>query len=173
MLDTHESKAFAVADHQIAHVYVQGLPLAEVRDALESLPGVDRLADPGDLELDHPRSGELVAVAEPDAWFAYPYWLDDDRAPDFARCVDIHRKPGFDPCELFSTSNVRPLLRLAQKTLGFRYRMDVVPLDPGLVGGSHGLRPAPDDGPVILGPGDVPDDMRGFKDYARARLAGS
>jgi hypothetical protein len=137
---------------------------------MESLPGVDRLVPPAELELDHPRSGELVAVADPDAWFAYPYWLDDARAPDFARCVDIHRKPGFDPCELFSTSNVRPALRLLQKTLGFRYLMDVVPLDPGLVGGSHGLRPSPDDGPLIIGPGDVPDDMRGFKAYARGRL---
>ncbi|MGH0037543.1 MAG: alkaline phosphatase family protein [Myxococcota bacterium] len=170
MLDTFASKAFAVADHQIAHVYVDGLPLDRVRDALEALPGVDRAVHPGELELDHPRSGELVAVAEPDAWFAYPYWLDDDRAPDFARCVDIHRKPGFDPCELFGTSTVRPLLRLGQKALGFRYLMDVVPLDPGLVGGSHGLRPAPDDGPVILGPGELPDDMRGFKAYVRGRL---
>lgn len=171
MLDTHESQAFAVADHQLAHVYVNGVSSDAVRERLEALPGVARLAAPRELELDHPRAGELVALAEPDAWFAYPYWLDDARAPDFARCVDIHRKPGFDPCELFSTSNVRPALRLAQKALGFRYLMDVVPLDPSLVGGSHGLRPAPEHGPVILGPEDPPDDMKGFKAYARRLLA--
>jgi len=170
MLDTHESRAFAVADHQVAHVYVNGAPERGVREVLEALPGVARLAEPRELELDHPRAGEWVALADPDAWFAYPYWLDDARAPDFARCVDIHRKPGYDPCELFSTSNVRPALRLAQKALGFRYLMDVVPLDPSLVHGSHGLRPAPAEGPVILGPGDPPDDMKGFKAYARRLL---
>jgi predicted AlkP superfamily pyrophosphatase or phosphodiesterase len=156
MLDTHGSRAFAVCDHQLAHVYLNGVEKSEVRAALEELPGLSRLAEPRELELDHPRAGELVALAESDAWFAYPYWLDDARAPDFARCVDIHRKPGFDPCELFSTSRLRPLLRLAQKQLGFRYLMDVVPLDPSLVRGSHGLRPAPAHGPVIVGPGEPP-----------------
>jgi predicted AlkP superfamily pyrophosphatase or phosphodiesterase len=171
MLDTHDSRAFAVCDHQLAHVYLNGIEKRAVRELLEALPGVDRLVEPGELELDHPRSGELVALAEPDAWFAYPYWLDDARAPDFARCVDIHRKPGFDPCELFATSRVRPVLRLAQKALGFRYLMDVVPLDNSLVGGSHGLRPAPQHGPLILGPGEPPADMRGVKGYVRRLLA--
>lgn len=170
MLDTFESKAFAVADHQLAHVYVRGVPAGEVRRVLEDLEGVARVAEPRELELDHPRSGELVALAEPDAWFAYPYWLDDARAPDFAPTVDIHRKPGYDPCELFMTSKARALLRLAQKKLGFRYRMDVVPLDASLVRGSHGLRPAPEDGPLVLGPGEPPEDMRGFKEYVRRLL---
>jgi hypothetical protein len=172
MLDTHASRAFAVCDHQLAHMYLNGIEKKEVRALCEALPGVDRLVEPAELELDHPRAGELVALAEPDAWFAYPYWLDDARAPDFARCVDIHRKPGFDPCELFATSQLRAALRLAQKMLGFRYLMDVVPLDPSLVGGSHGLRPAPPHGPVILGPGEPPGDMRGVKDYVRRLLAG-
>lgn len=170
MLDTFESKAFAVADHQLAHLYVRGVPPSEVRAAVEKLEGVARVADPGELELDHPRAGELVALAEPDAWFAYPYWLDDARAPDFAPTVDIHRKPGYDPCELFITSKARALLRLVQKKLGFRYRMDVVPLDASLVRGSHGLRPAPEDGPLVLGPGEPPEDMRGFKQYVRRLL---
>jgi len=171
MLDTHASRAFAVCDHQLAHVYLNGIEKRAVRELLEPLPGVDRLVEPGELELDHPRSGELVALAQPDAWFAYPYWLDDARAPDFARCVDIHRKPGFDPCELFATSRVRPILRLAQKALGFRYLMDVVPLDNSLVGGSHGLRPPPQQGPLIIGPGEPPADMRGVKSYVRRLLA--
>ncbi len=169
MLDTFESKAFAVADHQVAHLYIRGLPPAEVRAAVERLDGVDRVCGPAELELDHPRSGELVALARPDAWFAYPYWLDDARAPDFARTVDIHRKPGYDPCELFMTSPARAAFRLLQKKLGFRYRFDVVPLDATLVKGSHGLRPAAGQGPVIVGE-DPPEDMKGFKAYIRRLL---
>jgi hypothetical protein len=126
---------------------------------------------PRELELDHPRAGEWVALAAPDAWFAYPYWLDDRRAPDFARTVDIHRKPGFDPCELFATSRLRAAARLLQKRLGFRYRMDVVPLEPERVRGSHGLRPEPEAGPVIIGP-NPPGDMTGFKAWAERLLAG-
>jgi predicted AlkP superfamily pyrophosphatase or phosphodiesterase len=171
MIDTFESKAFAVADHQIAHLYIQGLPPGEVRALVEKLDGVDRVVEPTELELDHPRSGELVALAKPDAWFAYPYWMDDARAPDFARTVDIHRKPGYDPCELFMVSPGRAALRLLQKKLGFRYRFDVVSLDATLVKGSHGLRPPAEEGPVIIGD-DPPDDMKGFKDYVR-RLLGT
>jgi predicted AlkP superfamily pyrophosphatase or phosphodiesterase len=170
MLDTFESKAFAVADHQLAHLYIQGVPPADVRAVVEKIEGVDRAVPPGDLGLDHPRSGELVALAKPDAWFAYPYWNDDARAPDFARTVDIHRKPGYDPCELFMTSPARAAMRLLQKKLGFRYRLDVVPLDASLVKGSHGLRPEAEEGPVIIGE-DPPGDMEGFKDYARRMLA--
>lgn len=170
MLDTHASRAFAVCDHQIAHIYVNGIEKCEVRDFIEGLEGVDRLVEPAEIDLDHPRSGELVALADPDAWFAYAYWLDDARAPDFARTVDIHRKPGFDPCELFATSQARAALRLVQKTLGFRYRMDVVPLDNALVRGSHGLRPPPQHGPVVVGPDEPPGDMRSFKEYVRRLL---
>ena len=88
-----------------------------------------------ELGLDHPRSGELVVLSEPDSWFAYPYWLDDRLAPDFARTVDIHRKPGYDPCELFFDPQLlwpkgRAIRRLIQKKLGFRTLFDVVPLDP-------------------------------------------
>ncbi len=169
MLETFESKAFAVVDHQVAHLYVRGLPLDEVRKAVEKLDGVDRVVDPKDVELDHPRSGELIVLAKPDAWFAYPYWLEETRAPDFARTVDIHRKPGYDPCELFLTSAPKAAARLLQKKLGFRYRMDVIPLDASLVKGSHGLRPAPEQGPAIIGD-NPPDDMKGFKAYVRKLL---
>lgn len=172
MLSTFDSKAFAVVDHQLAHVYVRGVPPEEVKARLESLDGVDRVVAPAELELDHPRSGEWIALAKPDAWFAYPYWLDDERAPDFARTVDIHRKPGYDPCELFLTSKALAMFRLVQKKLGFRTLMDVIPLDPSLVKGSHGLRPAPEDGPVILGE-DAPDDMKEFKGYIRGLLSRS
>ena len=165
MLDTFESKAFAVVDHQLAHLYVRDTPPERVKEVVAAIDGVDRVVEPREVELDHPRAGDLIALARPDSWFAYPYWLDDDRAPDFARTVDIHRKPGFDPVELFMGSTPKAMVRLAQKKLGFRYRMDVIPLDPSKVKGSHGLRPAPEEGPLVLGPDDPPDEMKGFKDY--------
>ncbi|QEF96372.1 Type I phosphodiesterase / nucleotide pyrophosphatase [Stieleria maiorica] len=171
-----ESKAFAVADHQLAHVYVNDPgSVAAVRRELESAPGIDGVFEPGELELDHPRSGELIALADRDAWFTYYYWNDDALAPDFARTVDIHRKPGYDPCELFMTSKARMAGRLLQKKLGMRYKMDVIPLDATLVRGSHGLHPDPIDGPIVIGPSDkhpLPADMRGFADYVRSLLRG-
>ncbi len=168
MLMPGESDAFAVADHQLAHVYVRNPTLIdEVAKALQSVPGVARVSRPAELELDHPRSGELVVLSESDAWFTYYYWLDDARAPDFARTVDIHRKPGYDPCELLMTSKMRALSRLAQKKLGLRYKMDVIPLDATLVRGSHGLHPEPEKGPVIVGPGELPDAMQDFKSYVQ------
>ncbi len=170
MLLPLDSRAFAVADHQLAHVYINDASCtSEVRRIVEGLEGVAQVVHPAELELDHPRSGELIALAEPDAWFVYYYWLDDRRAPDFARTVDIHRKPGYDPCELFSTSNLRAAFRLAQKKMGLRYRMDVIPLDPNLVHGSHGLRPAPEMGPLVIGP-DPPASMVEFKSYVERLL---
>ena len=147
LLDAGASKVFAVADHQIAHIYVNDLTLVDaVKTMVEQVPGVAMVLDKeGQVAygIEHPRSGELVAVADPDAWFTYYYWLDDDKAPDFARTVDIHRKPGYDPVELFTNPDFKiPLLqvgrRLIKKKLGFRYLMDVIPLDATLVKGSHG-----------------------------------
>ncbi|MFJ3234037.1 nucleotide pyrophosphatase/phosphodiesterase family protein [Streptomyces sp. NPDC086787] len=159
-LDPMASRAFAVADHQIAHVYVRRPEdLAATRAALDGLPGIERLLDDDGKKkngLDHPRSGELVAVAEPNAWFTYYYWLDDAHAPDFAPLVDIHRKPGYDPAELFMDPldphvKVKAATALARKKLGLRYRMAVVPLDPSPVRGSHGRLPLSDDeGPLII-----------------------
>jgi len=160
VLDPFASRAFAVSDHQVAHVYVRDardLPRARAR--LERLEGVGQVLDEAGKRahgLAHPRAGELVCVARSGAWFTYPYWLDDARAPDFARTVDIHRKPGYDPCELFLDPalrfpKLRIALRLAQKALGMRTLMDVIPLDATLVRGSHGRLPDdPRDGPVFL-----------------------
>ena len=167
-----ESDAFAVVDHQLAHLYIRNRKMIpRVQSLVESLPGVDQVVPPEHLELDHPRSGELIALAKPNAWFTYYYWLDDRAAPDFAPTVDIHRKPGYDPCELFATSKLRAIARVAQKKLGFRYRMDVIPLDARLVRGSHGLAAArPEAGPLIIGPGELPTDMRGLKPYVHRLL---
>ncbi len=149
-----------MADHQIAHVYVNDASrLDEVRRVIESTPGVERvLGEHGKREvgLDHPRSGELVAIASPGAWFTYYYWLDDARAPDFATTVDIHRKPGYDPAELFIDPSL-PLPKvkigtmLLRKKLGFRTLLKVIPTDATLVRGSHGRGPASDeDAPVLM-----------------------
>jgi predicted AlkP superfamily pyrophosphatase or phosphodiesterase len=170
MLIPGESTAFAVADHQLAHIYVRDQSrIEEVRKMLQAVEGVARVVTPDELELDHPRSGELIALAEPDSWFTYYYWIDNSVAPDFARTVDIHRKPGYDPCELFITSPFRAIRKVIRKKLGFRYSMDVIPLDAGLVRGSHGLRPeSPNDGPLIIGSGALPDDMRELGEYVRS-----
>jgi predicted AlkP superfamily pyrophosphatase or phosphodiesterase len=167
-LDTFTSRAFAVCDHQLAHVYVAGdADRSRVRETLAGLKGVARVLDGeerGAIGLRHERSGELIALADADAWFAYPFWLDDREAPDYARTVDIHRKPGFDPCELFFDPRLlwpkgRAMRRLLQKKLGFRTLFDVVPLDPNLVRGSHGLAAVdPLDRPLLIGEGAAPTD---------------
>jgi predicted AlkP superfamily pyrophosphatase or phosphodiesterase len=170
MLMAGDSKAFAVVDHQVAHVYVRDpADRIAVRNIVESLEGVCNVVLPEDIGLGHPRSGSWVALAEPHAWFHYYYWFDDNKAPDFARTVDIHRKPGYDPVELFMTSKLKAIARVAQKKLGFRYRMDVIPLDPTLVKGSHGLINPPDKGPLIIGP-NAPDTMLEFRSYVRGLL---
>ena len=170
MLIPGDCKAFAVADHQIAHVYVNDPSISQnVRELLSKQPGIHAVVHPEELRLKHPRSGDWIAIAEPDAWFTYYYWLEDNLAPDFARTVDIHRKPGYDPCELFITSKVRALRRVAQKKLGFRMKMDVIPLDPSLVGGSHGLVNSLEHNPVVIGP-DAPEDILEFKSYVRGLL---
>lgn len=159
-LDPWASRAFAVADHQLAHIYVNDpRDVSRVTSLVGALEGVDVVLDADGKKqhgLDHPRSGELVAVADSSAWFTYYYWLDDARAPDFARGVEIHRKPGYDPAELFMDPNdrfvkARAGLTLARKFSGLRYAMKVVPLDPSPVRGSHGRSSSdPQDGPVLL-----------------------
>ena len=158
--DPGASAAFAVADHQVAHVHVHDpRRIAEVKAIVAAVPGVEAVLDRQEQRgfgLDHERSGELVAIAARDAWFTYYYWLDDVRAPDYARTVDIHRKPGYDPVELF----LDPALRLpqfqvawtlARKAMGFRYLMRVIPLDATLVRGSHGRLPdSPADGALLM-----------------------
>ncbi|MCA8974893.1 MAG: alkaline phosphatase family protein [Planctomycetes bacterium] len=160
LLDCGASRAFVVADHQCAHVYIRdSADQARVRALLQATDGVARVLDRAqqrELGIDHDRSGELVCIAEPGCWFAYHYWLDEARRPDFAPTVDIHRKPGYDPAELFVDPAIRfPRLKvaktLAKKMLGFRYLMDVIPTDPSQVMGSHGRLFEDDEaGPVLL-----------------------
>jgi predicted AlkP superfamily pyrophosphatase or phosphodiesterase len=178
-LDLYASRAFAVCDHQVAHVYVNDpADVPRVRDVLAPLPGVARVLagdERHDIGLRHDRSGELILLSEPAAWFAYPFWLNDAAAPDYARAVAIHAKPGFDPCELFMDPRLllggwpRIARRLLAKKLGFRMTLDVIPLDPSIVRGSHGLAAANDaDRPLWVGdgprPGDGPVPMTAVRD---------
>jgi hypothetical protein len=148
LLDAGASRVFAVADHQVAHVYVNDASLKnEAQKVLNNTAGIERVLDDRRKgHLSHQRSGDYIAVADAASWFTYYYWLDDQKAADFARTVDIHRKPGYDPAELFLDPGkpgitLRVLGKLARKKLGFRTLMDVIPLDASLVKGSHGRIP--------------------------------
>jgi predicted AlkP superfamily pyrophosphatase or phosphodiesterase len=147
LLDAGASKAFVVADHQIAHVYINDpASYKKVRSIVENTPGVELVLDREGKRkhnMHHSRSGEFVLVADQNSWFTYYYWMDDARAPDFARLVDIHRKPGYDPVEMFMNPadpfvKVKAGFKLLKKKLGFRYLMNVIPLDATLIKGSHG-----------------------------------
>jgi hypothetical protein len=154
-----------VADHQIAHVYVNDPSLKEeVRALLTATPGIAEVREPaecwaGEGGLAAQRAGDFIAVAEPDAWFTYYFWDDDTLAPDYARTIDIHRKPGYDPCELFIDPELNaPKLKIAkfllQKKLGLRGLLEVIPLDASLVCGSHGRDRVPErEQPVVIGAG--------------------
>ena len=160
VLDCGASKAFAVADHQVAHIYLNDPSVEKsVRELIEKQEGVERVLGKSEkiaLGLAHPRAGDLIAVASENAWFTYYYWMEDKVAPDFARTVDIHRKPGYDPVELFvdpaiSLPTAKIAWRLMQKKLGFRMLMDVISLEATLVKGSHGCRSKnPADYPVLI-----------------------
>lgn len=157
LLEPGDSKAFAACSHQTAHVYVADpADLPAVKKLMESTSGVDRVYSSDDLAeigLDHSRSGELFVVAEPDCWFAYPYWLDDKQAPDFAHCVAIHDKPGHDPVEMFlgPGGKAKAMKRFIQMKIGWRVPMDVISLDARLIRGSHGRLPDNEgDSPLLL-----------------------
>ncbi|KAB7731796.1 alkaline phosphatase family protein [Rudanella paleaurantiibacter] len=161
LLDAGASRAFAVSDHQVAHVYVNDQALLpKVRALCEQTPGVELVLDREGQKayhIDHERAGDLVLMADAESWFTYYYWLDDRVAPDFARLVDIHRKPGYDPVEMFMDP-ANPLIKLRagykllRKKLGFRYLMDVIPLDATIIRGSHGrVGTAPEFHPVLIG----------------------
>jgi predicted AlkP superfamily pyrophosphatase or phosphodiesterase len=160
ILDAGASKVFAVADHQVAHIYLNESELEKsVREVLEKTAGVEKILGQAEkiaAGIEHSRAGDLIAVANENAWFTYYYWLDDALAPDFARTVDIHRKPGYDPVELFLDPKIPAVKlkiawRLLQKKLGLRMLMDLIPLDATLVKGSHGRRPADKkDWPVFI-----------------------
>jgi predicted AlkP superfamily pyrophosphatase or phosphodiesterase len=161
LLDAGNSSAFALADHQIAHIYInEQSKFQEIKAKLEEIPGIELVLDKETKKkyhLNHSRSGELVAIADKESWFTYYYWEDDKKAPDFARNVDIHNKPGYDPVEMFLDPNKklimpRIVMKVLKKKLGFRTMMDVIPLDATLVKGSHGrVNVADEDKAIFIG----------------------
>jgi predicted AlkP superfamily pyrophosphatase or phosphodiesterase len=147
LLDVGISDAFAMADHQIAHVYVNNLErLDELKAIFNDCPEIELVLDKKGQEaynLNHKRSGELVLVAKKEHWFTYYFWEDDVKAPDYARMVDIHKKPGYDPVELFTDPEKKFMMgrigwKLLCKKMGFRTLLNVIPLNANLVKGSHG-----------------------------------
>lgn len=160
LLDAGASKAFAVADHQVAHVYLNDDSIrSEVRQLLEQTEGVETVLEGDSLKqsgLEHERSGDLVVVADKDSWFTYYFWQDDSKAPDYARMVDIHKKPGYDPVEMFTDPKDKLVVpkivwKLLKKKVGFRTVMDVIPLKAELVKGSHGRIPeSKSDWPILI-----------------------
>lgn len=178
VLDAGASAVFAMADHQIAHIYINDSSKRdEARKIIASLDGVENIWEGDDLAangLDHPRSGDMIAVSEADRWFSYYYWLDEAKSPDFARTVDIHRKPGYDPVELFMDPDIKypklaAGLKLAKRKLGFRQLMDVISQsETQLVKGSHGrITDDPDFGPLVISSeaGLLPDDHVNAVDF--------
>ncbi len=161
VIDPGNCKAIAIADHQVAHIYINDPSIRdEVKKTLLETEGVEKVIDRADIdnqELNHLRSGDLIAVSDARSWFTYYYWKSDRKAPDFARTVDIHRKPGYDPVELFIDPKIRfPKLKVAikllKKILGLRMLMDLIPLDATLVKGSHGRIPEDKkDFPILIG----------------------
>ena len=154
LMDAGASSAFAVADHQVAHIYIKDKYLLPVIKALfENAAGIAAVLDKAGQaahHIHHERSGDLVLIAASDSWFSYYFWNDDQRAPDYARCVDIHKKPGYDPVEMFMTSKLLAAYKLLKKKLGFRYVMNVIPLNASLVKGSHGSPFVTDDYKPLL-----------------------
>lgn len=160
LLDAGASDAFAVSDHQIAHVYCKNPDdIKRLVGLLESIEGVERVLYGTELKtyhIDHERSGDIVVVADSDSWFTYYFWLDDAKAPDYARMVDIHKKPGYDPVEMLTDPKDKLVMakvvgKLLKKKMGFRTVMDIIPLDASLVRGSHGrLTEDKDDFPILI-----------------------
>jgi predicted AlkP superfamily pyrophosphatase or phosphodiesterase len=158
LLEHGASRAFAVSDQQIAHVYINDpSATAEVKELLEGLDGVEQVLDSEAMQqhgIAHPRAGELLAIANENCWFTYHYWLDESKAPDFAKCVAIHAKPGWDPVELFLSPGLGGKLHLAkrilQSKLGIRAPFDVIADDASLIGGSHGRIPTTDGQRAVL-----------------------
>ena len=163
MLDAGASQAFAVCDHQIAHIYLNDKSIKqEVYELFKSMQNIAHVLKDEELagfNLDHPRSGDIVLISNNKKWFSYYFWLEDSKAPDYARTVDIHRKPGYDPVELFIDPQLKfpkfkILYKLLLKKLGFRTVLDVIPLNASLVKGSHGAIPQKGHEPVLIGDGD-------------------
>jgi predicted AlkP superfamily pyrophosphatase or phosphodiesterase len=184
-LDPGTSRAFAVCDNQVAHVYVaRPEDISAVRSLLEATPGVGEVLDAGAQErvgIAHARSGELIATSTPRAWFAYPYWLEPQKTPDFAECVAIFDKIGTDTCELFLKPGLAGKLhmakRLGQLALGLKVPFDVIDSDERNVRGARRIaRDDPQRGAAVISSWNLeqpaPIPMESLKDSILSRMFG-
>jgi predicted AlkP superfamily pyrophosphatase or phosphodiesterase len=131
-IDFEYSLAFAMVDHQVAHIYIKGTSVQQVKRILDGIEGIEIVLDEEGkklMNIDHERSGDLIAICNCDRWFSYYWWFEEEKSPPFANRVDIHRKPGYDPSELF----------IDTKTKG-------IPLNGKMVKASHGRVPTLSDG---------------------------
>lgn len=173
-LDCGNCRAFAVSDHQIAHVYVANpKDIPAVRDLLKNTEGIAQVfSEKEEIQaagLAHERSGEIIALSKKDRWFTYYFWENPEDEPDYARTVDIHRKPGYDPVELFLEPGFKTKLKifhfLLKKSLGFRAMMKVIPLEASLVKGSHGVLPEHEgEAPLLISSEKIPFSSPSFLD---------
>jgi predicted AlkP superfamily pyrophosphatase or phosphodiesterase len=183
LLEPGASRAFAVCDNQAAHIYVRDeKDIEAVKTLLIETEGVRSVLGPDVDEspcLGHSRSGTLLAIADPDAWFAYPYWLEEEHAPDFASCVDIFNKPGFDPCEMLLREGVGGGLHLAkrflQMKLGIRAPFDVISTRYDRIRGVRNIAPRrPEEGATLISSwaleSDAPLPMHALKELLLKRL---
>lgn len=177
LLDAEASSAFAIADHQIAHIYTKSNAMKErVKGLLANVKGIDKVLDQEEQAvygINHERSGDLVLLADRNSWFTYYFWLDDDKAPDYARMVDIHKKPGYDPVEMFMSSKSRAFYKLLLKKLGIRAVLDITPLNANLVKGSHGIVDVDEQYyPVLIAKNldDIIYDPKNIKDFILSRI---
>jgi predicted AlkP superfamily pyrophosphatase or phosphodiesterase len=171
LLDPGASKAFAVSDHQVAHIYLNDPGVqSSVRALFEKTYGVERVLDREEqkkFNIYHERAGDLVLIADEKSWFTYYFWLNDPKAPDYARTVDIHKKPGYDPVEMFMSSKFRAAYKLLRKKSALRYVMDVIPLDARLIKGSHGRIGADSEfHPVLIQDQPVPKSIQATEVYS-------
>jgi predicted AlkP superfamily pyrophosphatase or phosphodiesterase len=182
-LDPGTSRAFAVCDNQVAHVYVaRGEDIPAVRAILEAVSGVREVFDTAaqvDLGIDHPRSGELIATSTPRAFFSYPYWFEANKQPDFADCVAVFDKIGTDTCELFLKPGLAGKLhtakRLAQLGLGLKVPFDIVDTNDANVRGARRIaRNDPQRGAAAISSWNLgrtgPVPMEDLKDLILARM---
>ncbi len=173
LLDAGASNAFAVADHQMAHVYVKDKSsIMAVKNLLQKIDGVAQVLSGTEIQkehLQHERCGDLVVVADKDSWFTYYFWMDDAKAPDYARMVDIHKKPGYDPVEMLTNPKdkfvtAKVLWKLFKKKLGFRTVMNIIPVDATLIKGSHGRIPEDiEDYPILITNYSIPQEEATIK----------
>jgi predicted AlkP superfamily pyrophosphatase or phosphodiesterase len=182
-VDAGTSRAFAVCDNQVAHVYVaRSEDIGPVRALLEATPGVQDVLDSraqAELGVAHPRSSELIATSSARAWFSYAYWFEPERMPDFADCVAVFDKIGTDTCELFLKPGVAGKLhaakRLAQLKLGLKVPFDIVDINESRVRGARRIaRDDPQRGAVAISSWDLsppqPLAMEHLKDLVLRRL---